>query len=210
MPHIFFPFTATDYSMEVRKAVEEYKVDYVYMRSPPANNGMILKDAARLGLKTNWVMCNFGFEPCVVDIAGIDAVKGALASCAHGTVETDPAPAVAEIKALHDKYHPDVPFSNMYLWGHRMAVTADAAITATLERVGLEGLSGTEFAESMWAIEDLDFKGNGLPLTMEYGNIGVDHYIQICEFREDGHPHVISDYVRCPWLIGNPDVDWRK
>ena len=212
-PHVFYPFTATDYSMEVRKLIDDQKCDYVYMRGPPANNGMLLKDAARLGLKdkAKWVLCNFSLEPCVGEIAGLDVIPGTLGSCAHGTVETnDAAPAVAEIKALHDKYHPDIPFANMYLWGNRMAVTADAVIMTTLERVGLEGLTGTEFAESMWDVKDLDFNGNGMPLTMEQGNIAVDHYIQVVEWGTDGLPHIISDYTRCPWLIGNPEVNWRK
>lgn len=211
-PHVFYPFTATDYSTELRKVTEEYKADYVYLRSPPSNSASIIKDAVRLGVKADrkWIPCNFSCEPVMVDIVGREHIAGVYCWNGHaGLIVEEDLPGIKFAKEIHDKYHPTVPWGNMYLYGVRMGVIAQTAIKMTLERVGLENLSGTEIAESTWLIKDLDFGGNGYPLTMERGNMGIDHYGRLTMWKEDGELYPVSDWIKVPWLIGNPEVEWR-
>jgi hypothetical protein len=212
LPHVFYPFTATDYSTELAKVANEYEADYVYLRSPPSNSASIIKDAIRLGIKEDrtWIVCNFSAEPVMVDILGLENIAGVYAWNGHaGLVVESDQPGIQFAKELHDKYHPDVPWGNMYLYGMRMATIAQHTITATLERVGLENFSGSEIAETTWQIKDLDLGGNGPNLTMERGNMGLTHYGRLAMWHDDGEIYPESDWIAVPWLVGNPEVDWR-
>lgn len=208
LPHIFFPFTATDMSTELNTAYLDYKVDYVYLRGVPSNVGIILRDAVRMGIKDeiNWLLPTFSIEPVVVDIAGVEGVAGCHAGMVYGGLPSDDVPGVRAAKEMHDKYHPGIPFSNAYLYGYEQAIVAHTAVRMTLERVGLENLGGREMAKSTFEIKDLDFGGISPPLTMEPGNVTLDHHMKMVEWLDNGELVAIGDWFELPWVVGNPEL----
>jgi len=211
MPHTFFPFTASDFTVELTRVIEEYGANYVYLRASGSPCAIIMKDAERLGYRDDaeWIICNFAPDSSFPAILGAANTEGIYVSDSHAGLPTDTGPGITWGIDLIDEYNPGMAHSNADLLGIRWCVLGHEVTKRCLEKYGLEGYTGTNLAEMMWTIEDLDFGGNGMPLTMEAGNIAIEHDVRLGIYHADGKVYAISDWIPAPWIIGNDEYDWR-
>ena len=203
LPFDYFPFTATDFTTELRRIYEERKADYVWLRGQPAQVGVIMKDVARLGLKDKmtWIACYFGYADVVAEIAGKDTVAGMYAEMS-GSIESDDVPGVKFVKQLYSKYRtPKIEF-NYYMGGLHLSICAHEATKRALEKVGLKKLGGRAIADGVWSMKNFDVMGITPPITMQQGNISLVRYCRMAQVDKEGKLRAIGGWMEVPWILG--------
>ena len=204
LPFEYFPFTATDFTTELKRIYEEKKADYVWLRGQPAQVGVIMKNVARLGLKDKmkWIACYFGYGDVVKDIAGLETVVGMYAE-GNFALETEvDNPGLKFVQKIHSKYRTPKIEMNFYLSGVHLAMVAHEATRRALEKVGLKKLGGRAIADQVWGLKNFDVMGLTPPITMEQGNIALVRSCRMSKVNEEGKLVPISDWMDVPWILG--------
>jgi hypothetical protein len=204
LPFDYFPFTATDFTTELKRIHEERKADYVWLRGQPAQVGVIMKNVARLGLKDKmkWIACYFGYADVVRDIAGVDTVAGMYAE-GNFAVDTEVNnPGVKFVRQLHSKYRTPKTDFNFYLSGIHLSMVAHEATKRALEKVGLKKLGGRAIADGVWSMKNFDVMGLTPPITMEQGNISLVRSCRMSQVNKEGRLVPISGWMPVPWILG--------
>jgi len=204
LPFDYFPFTATDFSTELRRIHEEKKADFVWLRGQPAQVGAIMKDVVRLGLKDKmkWIACYFGYNEIVPQIAGLEAVNGMLAEWNFSS-DVEDLRGVKFSRELYTRYKrgAESPFLS-YQSGTHLGTVAHEATRRALEKVGIKKLGGRAIADAVWSLENFDVGGLTPPITMEQGNISLVRSVRIGQVDKEGKLRPISDWMPTPWILG--------
>lgn len=204
LPFDYFPFTATDFTTELKRIYEERKADYVWLRGQPAQVGVIMKNVARLGLKDKmkWIACYFGYGDVVAEIAGKETVAGMFAE-GNFALDTDVnVPGVKFVKQIHSKYRTPKIELNFYLSGVHLSMVAHEATKRALEKVGLKKLGGRAIADGVWSLKNFDVMGLTPPITMQQGNISLVRYCRMAKVDKEGKLRAISNWMDVPWILG--------
>lgn len=208
LPFDYFPFTATDFSTELRRIHEVKKADFVWLRGQPAQVGAIMKDAVRLGLKDKmqWIACYFGYNEIVPQIAGVDAVAGMIAELSQAS-DVEDLPGVKFSRQLYTKYKrgAESPFLS-YIAGTHLGVVAHEATRRALEKVGMKKLGGRTIADAVWGLNNFDVGGITPPITMEQGNLALVRSVRIYQVDKQAKPRPISEWMPTPWILGRGGI----
>jgi len=204
LPFDYFPFTATDFSTELRRLYEVKKADYVWLRGGAGQVGAIMKDVARLGLrdKMKYIACYFGYSEVTPLIAGKDVVAGMYLEGTLSTPSEADLPGMKFARKLYDKNRKsDVSFM-IYASGPHLAMIAHEATKRALERVGLKKLGGRAIADATWTLKDFDVGGLTPPITMQEGNISLVRYCRMFKIDKEGIPRPDGPWLGTPHVLG--------
>ena len=208
LPFDYFPFTATDFSAELRRIYEVKKADFVWLRGQPSQVGAIMKDVVRLGLKDKmtWVACYFGYNEIVSQIAGLDAVDGMFAELSQAS-DVEDLPGVKFSRQLYTKYKrgAECPFVS-YIAGTHLAMVAHEATRRALEKVGIKKLGGRAIADAVWSMNNFDVGGITPPIIMEQGNIALVRSVRMYQVDKGGKLRPISEWMPVPWILGRGGI----
>jgi len=210
LPFDYFPFTATDFSTELRRIYEVKKADYLWLRGGAGQVGAIMKDVARLGLKDKmkYIACYFGYSEATPIIAGKEAVEGmyleANFDIAWGAGAGAEKPGVKFSKMLFDKNKRKVPATSfvMYISGTHLSMIAHEATKRALEKVGLAKLTGQDIADAVWTLNNFDTRGITRPTTMQPGNISLVRHGILYRIDKEGVPRPMGDWFDIPHILG--------
>ncbi len=207
VPWTYYSFSATDYMTELKKIIEENKVDYVWLRGGAGQVAAIMKDVVRLGYKdkAKWIVTYFSLDPVVVKIAGIDVMEGVYGLNSDAGMPTDAGWGVDLAKKIFTKYRPKGEFSQLYMTGIHVAMIAHESVRRALEKVGEPNkLTGKEIIDQYYTIKDFDLGGIAPKATINYPNPAMMGQIRIVQWQKDGSIIPISDWIDGPWIFGNP------
>lgn len=206
VPFDYYGFTVTDFSTELTRIYEKKKADYIFLRGGPSQTGNIMKDAVRLGLKDKmtWITSYFSMEPEVVGIAGAEACEGLLAESGGVLpIEAD-VPGVKLSKEINARYH-NLRISAAVISGTGTGLLMHEVFKRALEKVGLENLSGSAIADEFWGLKNFDTMGIFPSVTMREGCVSTTPYIRMVRWRADGEIEPLTEFIECPWVVGNPE-----
>ena len=136
-------------------------VEYAYINVTTTGVSLVLRDAQKLNLKIKFGSNPYGFSESLVAVAGKSAegVTGVMPHVPFGT----PVPGMAQLEAIHKKYHPNDTHDAMYVRGYTTALVWIEG----LKRANAKGQLNGPGVKA--AIETLsDFSTGGLSQSVTY------------------------------------------
>ena len=132
--------------------------DFAFIATNTQWAPVVLKDSYKLGLKTKYVVWNYGFDERTPGLAG-EAAEG-LIGIADIAFWGDDVPGMRIITEFHNKYHPndthEAPYMRGWLWTLLMV--------EAIKRAG-ENLTGEGVRKAMESLQDFDPWGLTPPFT---------------------------------------------
>ena len=195
LPKEVFTEPVTDASIQVKRLMGG-KPDWVFAILTAGATAVVIKDAARLGLKdpAKWVGITYAFDPPSyqkVAAAETDGTMGWL----YWSMETETnQPGVAEAAAAAQKYR-KTALSNLYLQGWAVGkVFTLGGIKGALDKVGNDALTTEAVNTALHSMKGLDTGGIFPPVN-----------------TTDDEPFVISKARLVQWKDGKINVltDWQ-
>jgi branched-chain amino acid transport system substrate-binding protein len=142
-------------------SMKKFNPDWAWIGGTTASTAVILKDAAKLGLDTRFVINVWGFDENLAKLAG-DAADEKAYGMAPFAMWGDDVPGMEAPMATHKKLHPDDEHLVRYIQGW----TTMMVMWEAMKRADEAGdLSGPGLRRALETIKDFDTGGLTAPIT---------------------------------------------
>ena len=179
------------------KAVKEYSPDWVWLGGTLNSCAVIIRDAGRIGLDTNFIINTWGFDERLLAKAG-DYANGRVYGIAPCAMWGDNVPGMKAIMKANKKYHPGKKYTISYVKGWlSMMVMAEG-----IRRAG-DNISGPAVRDALETLKNFNLGNLSAPITytnMDHRpNTGVkiykiEHgkYIRVAEIEMPRDPRFLG------------------
>ena len=132
--------------------------DFVYINTNTQWVPVVLKDSLKLGVKTTYVVNNYGFDERTPSLAG-EAAQGMM-GIADVAFWGDDVPGMKILMEFHNAHHPNDTHNSPYMRGWLWVMLAVEAI----KRAG-DSLNGEAVKKALESLRDFDTWGLTQPFT---------------------------------------------
>jgi branched-chain amino acid transport system substrate-binding protein len=132
--------------------------DFAYINTNTQWVPVVLKDSLKLGLKTTYVVNNYGFDERTPSLAG-EAAEGVI-GIADVAFWGDDVPGMKVLTDFHKEHHPNDTHNSPYMRGWLWVIVAVEA----LKRSG-DNLTGEGVKKALESLRDFDTWGLSQPFT---------------------------------------------
>jgi branched-chain amino acid transport system substrate-binding protein len=132
--------------------------DFAYINTNTQWVPVVLKDSVKLGLKTTYVVNNYGFDERTPSLAG-EAAEGVI-GIADVAFWGDDVPGMKILMDFHKEHHPNDTHYSPYMRGWLWVIVAVEA----LKRSG-DNLTGERVKKALESLRDFDTWGLSQPFT---------------------------------------------
>jgi branched-chain amino acid transport system substrate-binding protein len=132
--------------------------DFAYINTNTQWVPVVLKDSVKLGLKTKYVVNNYGFDERTPSLAG-EAAEGVM-GIADVAFWGDDVPGMKILMDFHNQYHPNDTHNSPYMRGWLWVMLAVEAIKQAGDNLNGEGVK-----TALETLRDFDTWGLSQPFT---------------------------------------------
>jgi branched-chain amino acid transport system substrate-binding protein len=174
-----------DVSLKATEAVSQltemkkFNPDYAWIGGTVASTAVIVKDAAKLGLTTKFLINVWGFNENLVKLAG-DAAKERVYGMVPFTMYGDDVPGMKPILEIHKKNHPNDTHIQPYVqgWTSMMVMWEAMKRAKTMDSAGVKAALET--------LKDFDTGGLSAPITFTSTDHRPNTSLRIMTVNKDG------------------------
>jgi len=174
-----------DVSLKATEAVSQltemkkFNPDFAWIGGTVASTAVIVKDAAKLGLTTKFLINVWGFNENLVKLAG-DAAKERVYGMVPFTMYGDDVPGMKPILEIHKKNHPNDSHIQPYIqgWTSMMVMWEAMKRAKTMDSAGVKAALET--------IKDFDTGGLSAPITFTPTDHRPNTSLRIMTVNKDG------------------------
>ncbi|MDT8395480.1 MAG: ABC transporter substrate-binding protein [bacterium] len=156
-PDQFVALNATDAVSQLTN-MKQFNPDFAWIGGTVASTAVIIKDAAKLGLDTKFLVNVWGFDENLVKLTG-DAAKERVYGMGPFAMWGADVPGMAAPMSMHTKKHPDDSHTVHYIQGWSSMMVMWEALKKA------ETLDGPGVKAALETINDLDTGGLTAPIT---------------------------------------------
>lgn len=187
------PAAVTDSTIELTR-LKAKAVDYLYILHIVGGTVVIVKDAARLGMKDKVFLSLVGNEETVIRLLG-DMVEGIPGALANAAPEEDLPGVRLGHQIIRRYYNHDATSQNYLTWAQ--GPVAVEGLRLALEKVGYENLTREAVNEGLHSVTNLDVGGIIPPVTVDPDWPLITKHLKITVIQ-GGKFKVVSDWLECP------------
>lgn len=174
-----------DVSLKATEAVSQltemkkFNPDFAWIGGTVASTAVIVKDAAKLGLSTKFLINVWGFNENLMKLAG-DAAKERVYGMVPFTMYGDDVPGMKPILEIHQKNHPNDSHTECYIqgWTSMMVMWEAMKRAKTMDAVGVKAALET--------LKDFDTGGLSAPITFTSTDHRPNTSLRIMTVNKDG------------------------
>jgi len=191
-----------DVSLKATEAVSQltemkkFNPDYAWIGGTVASTAVIVKDAAKLGLTTKFLINVWGFNENLVKLAG-DAAKERVYGMVPFTMYGDDVPGMKPILEIHKKNHPNDTHIQPYIQGW----TSMMVMWEALKRAKSMDSAGVKAA--LETLKDFDTGGLSAPITFTPADHRPNTSLRIMTVNKDGKIVLVKQVAverKAEWL----------